>query len=67
MKKEKAQVGELIGVCPGGKHAWYQSNMGKIRKPVASTVCCNGTKHSAPDRHKCACGHDHPCDGGEKA
>jgi hypothetical protein len=35
MSKEKVQVviGKLIRVCPGKRHAWYESNVGNIRKP----------------------------------
>jgi hypothetical protein len=41
MKKKGAtrvELGELIRVCPGGKHAIYQSNVGHIRKQI-----CHGT------------------------
>ena len=35
MKKIKVKVGKLIKVCSGvGMHAWYESNVGVIRKPV---------------------------------
>ena len=27
-------VGDLIEVCPGKSHAWYNSNVGVIRKPI---------------------------------
>lgn len=28
------RIGKLISVCPGKRHAWYESNVGIIRKPV---------------------------------
>ncbi len=31
-KKKKAVLGDLIRVTPGKRHAWYQSNVGIIRK-----------------------------------
>lgn len=36
VKKENVVVGEMIRVCKGGKHAWYNSNVGVIRKPIIS-------------------------------
>ena len=37
MTKEKNKVnvvvGSLIKVCAGKRHAWFYSNVGKIRKP----------------------------------
>ena len=32
--KQKAVVGNLIRVCPGKRHAWFESNLGPIRKPL---------------------------------
>ncbi len=32
--KEKVEVGELVRVTPGGRHGWYESNVGLIRKPL---------------------------------
>jgi hypothetical protein len=32
--KQKAVLGSLIKVCPGGRHAWFESNIGDIRKPI---------------------------------
>jgi hypothetical protein len=32
--RRKAIVGSLIRVCPGRMHAWYESNVGPIRKPI---------------------------------
>ena len=29
-------TGTLVRVCPGGRHAWYQTACGIIRKPYAS-------------------------------
>lgn len=36
MNKKKVQVivGKLIRVCPGKKHAWYESNVGPVRKEI---------------------------------
>ncbi len=28
------QIGKLISVCPGKRHAWYESNVGPVRKPI---------------------------------
>lgn len=30
----KVEVGQLIKVTAGGKHGWYESNVGNIRKPL---------------------------------
>ena len=30
--KEKAVIGKLISICAGKRHAWFESNVGKIRK-----------------------------------
>jgi len=27
------QLGTYVKICPGGNHAWYDSNVGLIRKP----------------------------------
>jgi hypothetical protein len=27
-------VGQLIRVCPGGRHAWFDSPFGPLRKPI---------------------------------
>ena len=32
--KQKVVLGKLIRVTPGGRHAWYESNVGIIRKPI---------------------------------
>ncbi len=32
--KVKVVLGELVKLCPGKRHGWYQSNVGVIRKPV---------------------------------
>jgi len=32
--KPKAQLYELVRVCPGGRHAWFDSNIGLVRKQV---------------------------------
>ena len=33
-KKKKVRVGKLIKKTAGGRHGWYNSNMGVIRKPL---------------------------------
>jgi len=33
-KKIKVVIGKIIKKTPGGHHAWYESNVGKIRKPI---------------------------------
>lgn len=33
-RKEKVVLGELVRVTPGGRHAYYESNVGLIRKPI---------------------------------
>lgn len=30
----RVEVGELVRVSPGGKHGWYKTNVGVIRKPL---------------------------------
>lgn len=34
MEKIKVVVTKLIRVCPGKRHAWYESNVGPIRKEI---------------------------------
>lgn len=34
MKKKKAIVGKLLKITPGKRHAWYESNVGVIRKQI---------------------------------
>jgi len=33
MKKSKIVLGDLVKVCPGKRHAWFNSNIGVVRKP----------------------------------
>ncbi len=33
-KKKKVELGKLVRVLPGGKHALYESNVGIIRKSI---------------------------------
>lgn len=33
-KKVKVVIYDLVRVCAGGHHAWYNSNVGLIRKPI---------------------------------
>ncbi|MFA5312469.1 MAG: hypothetical protein WC375_04000 [Methanomassiliicoccales archaeon] len=37
-KKSKAVLGNLIKICSGKRHAWYESNFGPVRKPVKEKV-----------------------------
>lgn len=30
---EKMTIYDLVRVCPGGRHAWYNSSIGLVRKP----------------------------------
>ena len=30
------QIGSTLELCPGGRHVWIQSKVGRIRKPIAS-------------------------------
>ena len=30
------ELGEVIRICPGRTHAWYQSKIGPIKKPIVS-------------------------------
>lgn len=32
--KVKVRVYEMVRMCSGGRHAWYNSNVGIIRKPL---------------------------------
>jgi len=36
--KIEVVVGEVIRLCPGGRHAWFSSNVGPVRKPVDKLV-----------------------------
>ena len=31
--KQAVKIEKVALVCPGGRHAWYDSNIGMIRKP----------------------------------
>lgn len=35
MKKNKVtvKIGKIVKICPCKRHAWYESNVGIIRKP----------------------------------
>ncbi len=33
-KKIKVVLGKLVKICAGKHHAWYESNVGLIRKPI---------------------------------
>jgi hypothetical protein len=30
----KVEIGALIRTCSGKRHAWFQSNIGPVRKPI---------------------------------
>lgn len=32
--KKQVVVGRMIKLTPGGRHAWYEINVGKVRKPL---------------------------------
>ena len=32
MKKKQVVIGKMIRMCPGGRHAWFESNVGPVRK-----------------------------------
>jgi hypothetical protein len=32
VKKKEVIIGKLIRVCAGGRHAWFESNVGPVRK-----------------------------------
>jgi len=32
-------LGRMIRVCPGRRHAWFESSMGMIRKPIPYLEC----------------------------
>lgn len=32
--RRKVKVGAMLRLCPGGRHAWFDSNVGPVRKPV---------------------------------
>ncbi len=34
MKKKVTIKKSSAKICPGGRHAWYESNVGIIRKPL---------------------------------
>lgn len=36
--KSKAVLYSLISICPGKRHAWYESSVGRIRKPLQGTL-----------------------------
>lgn len=34
--KRRPTIHALISVCAGGRHAWYESSVGRIRKPFVT-------------------------------
>lgn len=35
-RTDNVSVGAMQRVCPGGAHAWFESNVGLIRKPLTN-------------------------------
>lgn len=35
--KKTVSIGNLVRVTPGKRHAWFESNVGLIRKPLKNT------------------------------
>lgn len=33
---EFCELGEMIKMCPGKRHAWYKSKFGPVKKPIQS-------------------------------
>lgn len=33
-KHVPVRLSRMISKCPGGKHAWFESNVGLVRKPI---------------------------------
>ena len=38
---KKVTIGKLIRVCPSGRHAWFESNVGPVRKPYRPAKVVN--------------------------
>ena len=32
--ESRVVLGPMIRLCPGSHHAWYESNIGPVRKPI---------------------------------
>ena len=32
--RSSARIGEMLKVCPGRRHAWFNSSAGVVRKPI---------------------------------
>lgn len=32
--RSHALIGNLVRVCPGGRHGWFETNVGIVRKPL---------------------------------
>ena len=32
--KSRVSLGKMLRLCPGGRHAWFESNCGPVRKQV---------------------------------
>lgn len=37
--RKKVSLTGVVRVCPGGRHAWFASNVGVIRKPINEADC----------------------------
>ena len=34
--RKTAKISDLIRVCPGGRHAYFKSDCGEVRKPIVT-------------------------------
>ena len=34
LQRSKASLGKMVRLCPGKRHAWFESSTGIIRKPI---------------------------------
>jgi hypothetical protein len=34
--RSSVRLGKMLRICSGGRHAWFDSNVGVIRKPLPS-------------------------------
>jgi hypothetical protein len=35
LHRQKVQLRNMVKLCPGKRHAWFESNVGLVRKPLA--------------------------------
>lgn len=38
LRRGAARIGQMIRLCPGRRHAWFESDCGSVRKPVERRV-----------------------------